>query len=127
MLVWQKSHEIVLEVYRLTGNFPPTERYALVDQIRRAAYSIPSNIVEGHSKNSRKEFLRFLYIARGSVDVDGEIKFDASKPDGTPRKLLDVSGLHELGWRHSVDLREGIERLYRWYVKQDGRRLFVRP
>ena len=43
--------------YKLTGQFPSTERYALVDQIRRAAYSIPSNIVEGHSKNSRKEFL----------------------------------------------------------------------
>ena len=38
-----------------------------------------------------------------------------------------MSGLHELGWRHSVGLREGIERLYRWYVEQDGRRLFVRP
>ena len=72
LLVWQKSHEIVLEVYRLTGNFPPTERYALVDQIRRAAYSIPSNIVEGHSKNSRKDFLRFLYIARGSLE---ELKY----------------------------------------------------
>ena len=66
-------------------------------------------------------------LVKEIVDVDGEIKFDASKPDGTPRKLLDVSGLHELGWRHSVDLREGIERLYRWYVEQDGRRLFVRP
>jgi GDP-L-fucose synthase len=57
-------------------------------------------------------------IIKEIVGLDAEIEFDTSKPDGTPRKLLDVSRLHELGWRHSVGLREGIEKSYRWYVGQ---------
>jgi GDP-L-fucose synthase len=44
-----------------------------------------------------------------------EIEFDASKPDGTPRKLLDVSRLHALGWRHTTGLREGLESAYAWF------------
>ena len=46
---------------------------------------------------------------------DGEIVFDTSKPDGTPRKLLDVSKLHELGWKHKIDLRSGLEKAYQWF------------
>jgi GDP-L-fucose synthase len=46
------------------------------------------------------------------------ITFDASKPDGTPRKLLDVSRLHRLGWRHRIDLREGIASTYEWFCGQ---------
>ena len=46
-----------------------------------------------------------------------EIVFDATKPDGTPRKLLDVSRLHALGWRHRIELREGIESTYRWFLE----------
>ncbi len=68
LLVWQKSHELVLSVYRTTSDFPKSERYGMVDQIRRAAASIPANTVEGHSRNSQKDFLRFLYIARGSLE-----------------------------------------------------------
>ena len=68
LLVWQKSHELVLSVYRLTSDFPKSERHGIVDQIRRAAASIPANTVEGHSRNSQKDFLRFLYIARGSLE-----------------------------------------------------------
>ncbi|MBX3008368.1 MAG: four helix bundle protein [Melioribacteraceae bacterium] len=49
LMVWQKSHELTLEIYRITSKFPAEERYGLTSQLRRAAYSIPSNIVEGHS------------------------------------------------------------------------------
>lgn len=66
--VWQESHLLVIRLYKLISNFPSSERYALCGQIKRAAYSIPSNIVEGHSKNSKKEFQRFLYISRGSLE-----------------------------------------------------------
>jgi len=52
------------------------------------------------------------------VGYNGEIKFDTSKPDGTPRKLLDVSKLRKLGWRHKVSLEEGIYRTYKWYVEE---------
>jgi GDP-L-fucose synthase len=50
------------------------------------------------------------------VHPGARLVFDASKPDGTPRKLLDVSRLHALGWRHRIELREGIEATYRWFL-----------
>ncbi len=52
------------------------------------------------------------------VHPGARLVFDAAKPDGTPRKLLDVSRLHELGWRHTIELRTGIESTYRWYVEE---------
>ena len=52
---------------------------------------------------------------------DGEIVWDTSKPDGTPRKLLDMSRLHALGWHHTVDLKEGIELSYKWFLENQER------
>jgi GDP-L-fucose synthase len=46
------------------------------------------------------------------VGFEGELRFDATKPDGTPRKLMDVSKLHKLGWSHKIDLAEGIKKVY---------------
>ncbi len=57
-------------------------------------------------------------MVRDVVHPGAELVFDTSKPDGTPRKLLDVSKLHALGWRHSIELRDGIESTYRWYLEQ---------
>jgi len=54
----------------MISQFPKDEKYCLADQMKRASYSIPANIVEGHSKNSKKEFSRFLYMARGSLDLE---------------------------------------------------------
>jgi GDP-L-fucose synthase len=54
---------------------------------------------------------------RDIVHPDAELVFDATKPDGTPKKLLDVSRLHALGWRHRIGLREGIESSYRWFLE----------
>lgn len=67
LLVWQKSMQIVEETYRLVKLLPKEELYALSDQMRRAAVSIPSNIAEGQARNSTKEFVNFLSIARGSA------------------------------------------------------------
>ena len=64
--VWQKSMSLVFEVYRVIGNLPKEELYALSSQIRRSAVSIPSNIAEGQQRNSTKEFINFLSIAKGS-------------------------------------------------------------
>ena len=50
-----------------------------------------------------------------AVGYEGEICFDATKPDGTPRKLTDPSKLHALGWRHKIDVEEGVGRLFAWY------------
>ena len=64
--VWKKSIELAVEVYDLVSLFPKEETYSLSDQIRRSVVSIPSNIAEGYARYGDKEFLRFLYIARGS-------------------------------------------------------------
>ena len=66
LIVWQKAMDLVAEIYRLTRLLPKEELYALSDQMKREAVSIPSNIAEGHTRNSTKEFIQFLSIARGS-------------------------------------------------------------
>ncbi|HKL11601.1 MAG TPA: four helix bundle protein [Clostridia bacterium] len=64
--VWKKSHEFTLEIYKQTEKFPSSERMALTQQIRRAAYSIPMNIAEGFGTIYRKQLVNYLSIARGS-------------------------------------------------------------
>ncbi|MBI3985474.1 MAG: four helix bundle protein [Lentisphaerae bacterium] len=66
-VAWQKSHEVTLRVYGATKSFPADERFGLTSQMRRAAYSVPSNIVEGCARESKKDYLRFLYIAMASA------------------------------------------------------------
>lgn len=66
--VWQKSFELSWSVYELTKNFPEEEKFSLTSQIRRSAISIPSNIAEGSGRYSDKEFIKFLYIAKGSAN-----------------------------------------------------------
>lgn len=64
--VWQKSYNLVLEVYRHTKNFPMEEGFGLTSQIRRAAVALPSNIAEGYARRYLKQYIQFLYIAYGS-------------------------------------------------------------
>lgn len=65
--IWQLSHELTLEVYKITTLFPKEEMYGLTSQIRRASSSIPTNISEGCGRNSDAEFNQFLNIALGSA------------------------------------------------------------
>lgn len=67
LTAWQKGHELVLEIYKVTKNFPREELYALVDQMRRCVVSITSNIAEGFSRKSYKEKIQFYAIALGST------------------------------------------------------------
>jgi len=67
LIVYKKSMDFIVEIYRLTNLFPLEEKYGLVSQLRRASVSIPTNISEGVSRNSTKEYIRFLYISLGSV------------------------------------------------------------
>ena len=67
LIVWQKSIDFVTKIYEETRNFPNEEIYGLVSQMRRAAVSIPSNIAEGAARDSDKEYVRFLFIARASA------------------------------------------------------------
>jgi four helix bundle protein len=64
--VWQKSVDLAVRIYELTKDFPREELYGLTTQIRRSAYSIPSNIAEGAGRNTKKDFSNFLGIANGS-------------------------------------------------------------
>jgi four helix bundle protein len=65
--VWQRGMDIVEAVYRVTVGFPKSELYGLTGQVRRAAVSIPSNIAEGHTRESTKEYLNHISIAQGSL------------------------------------------------------------
>lgn len=64
--VWEKSHQLTLDIYRLTNDFPAEEKFGLISQIRRACASIPTNISEGCGYESTSQFVRFLQIAAGS-------------------------------------------------------------
>lgn len=66
-VIWQYADRFVFEVYRATETFPSHEKYNVISQLRRAALSVPLNIVEGQAKGSTKDFVRFLMIARGSL------------------------------------------------------------
>lgn len=68
LTVWQKAHQFVLDIYRLSENFPKTEIYGLTSQIRRAAVSIPANIAEGFKKKSKADKLRYMNISQGSLE-----------------------------------------------------------
>lgn len=67
LIVWQKSMDLVDEIYTLTRQFPVNERLGLISQIRRAAVSVPSNLAEGHSRGSRRDYTQFVSIAKGSL------------------------------------------------------------
>ena len=67
LIVWQKSMVLVTMIYKLTIKLPDDEKFGLISQIKRSAISVPSNIAEGYGRNYRKDYSRFLQIARGSL------------------------------------------------------------
>jgi len=84
--VWQLAKSLSLDLYRVTAAFPEDEKYGLVSQIRRAGVSIPSHIAEGKGRRTDPDFLRYLYMARGSlheVDSQMELADELGYLDGT--------------------------------------------
>ena len=67
LIAWQRTYALALAVVRASESFPKEERFGLVTQIRRSAVSVPSNIAEGFGRGSRQDYIRFLYVARGSL------------------------------------------------------------
>jgi len=65
--VWQEGHRLVIAIYRITGTFPKSEAYSLVDQMRRAAASVTANVAEGWGRQTYKERLQFCYLAQDSL------------------------------------------------------------
>ena len=92
LIVWQKAYKLVLEIYKYTFNFPKTETYGLVQQIRRAAISIPSNIAEGYGRKSKTDYHRFLSIAYGSL-LELETQYMLSIDLGYAKRSDTIEGL----------------------------------
>lgn len=67
LLAWKKSMDLVTEIYAVTKNFPKEETYSLTSQIRRSSISIPSNLAEGHAMGTTAHYMKFIFIARGSL------------------------------------------------------------
>lgn len=98
LIVWQKAHQMVLEIYQLTKQFPKEEMYGLTSQLRRSAVSVPANIAEGFKKKGRNDKARFLNIAQGSLEESRYYLFltrDLSYGDVSlaHEKLVEVSKL----------------------------------
>jgi len=68
LLVWKRAKDFVVLVYQITKNFPADELYGLTSQLRRAAVSVLANIVEGRGKSTNRDFLRYLFISKGSLN-----------------------------------------------------------
>ena len=66
LIVWQKSYQLCIDIYRITKDFAKEERFGLTSQIRRAAVSVPSNIAEGYGRRTTPDYIRALYVAYGS-------------------------------------------------------------
>jgi GDP-L-fucose synthase len=102
------------------GTGSPRREFLHVDDLAEACLFLMDHYEdESHINVGTGVDLSILELAETVRDIvhgDAEIELDTSKPDGTPRKLLDVSQLHELGWRHHVELREGIEQTYAWFL-----------
>ena len=76
LIAWQAAHELALAVYQVTEGWPPREKYGLTAQVRRAAFSVPANIVEGSRRRGARELRRFLDIALGShAEVEYALEF----------------------------------------------------
>ncbi|MBP5668093.1 MAG: four helix bundle protein [Salinivirgaceae bacterium] len=74
--VWSKAHEFALLIYKTVGNFPQFETFGLASQMRRSAYSIPTNIAEGAGRKTNADFANFLHIALGSAnEIDYQLLF----------------------------------------------------
>jgi four helix bundle protein len=99
LVVWQKAFDLAEAMYMASSSFPKEEVYGLTSQIRRSAVSIPSNIAEGHERNSRGEFLQFLGHARGSLaELETQIKLAARLSYLSPEKYESLrNSMSEVG------------------------------
>ena len=66
--VWKVAHQLTVEVYKITQSFPKSEQFGLTSQVRRSVSSVPTNIIEGQARQYKKEFIQFLYVAKGSLE-----------------------------------------------------------
>src|SRR3989338_2553049 len=96
LIVWQKAMELVTRVYVMTEKYPKEELYGLVNQTRRSAVSIPSNIAEGSRRGRSKDFRKFVLIAYGSgAELETQVEIAKRLPFGQKLDFSDIEGLLE--------------------------------
>lgn len=102
------------------GTGKPRREFMHVDDLARACWELLDKVKGGELLNvgtgEDQTISEFAHLMAKTVGYEGEIEFETSRPDGTPRKLLDVSRIHSYGWHHSIDLLKGLEETYRWFV-----------
>ncbi len=107
--VWDKAHQLVLEIYKLSHLFPQSEVYGLGSQVRRAAVSVASNIVEGFARRSVRDSMHFYNIAHGSLE---EVKYQLLI-------AVDLQYISQELYRQALALSEEVSKLLRsWYESQ---------
>ncbi|KKQ04273.1 MAG: NAD-dependent epimerase/dehydratase [Candidatus Moranbacteria bacterium GW2011_GWF1_36_4] len=120
----RKFHEAKINNQKevlIWGTGSPKREFLHVDDLADACIFLMENYNENEIVNigtGQDISIRELAEAvKRIVGFEGEIKNDTSKPDGTPRKLLDVSKLHSLNWKHKIELNQGIKDTYQWFLK----------
>lgn len=122
----RKFHEAKknnLDSVEIWGTGNPMREFLHVDDLAEACYFLMENYNQkGFLNVGTGVDIRIGDLAKEIAQVvgfDGELKFDTSKPDGTPRKLMDVSAINNLGWKHKIELNEGIQQVYNWVLEED--------
>ena len=122
----RKFHEAKLNnnaSVNLWGNGRPLREFLFVDDLAESVLFALNNVLPDYLYNvgtGNELTIRDLALKIQSiVGHQGKIIWDESKPNGTPRKLLDVSKMHNLGWKHKVELEEGIKRTYKWFIENE--------
>lgn len=105
----------------LWGSGNPMREFLFVDDMAASVIFALENKLPDHLYNvgtgQDLTIKDLALLIQRVVGHNGSIKWDSSKPDGTPRKLMDISKMHDLGWRHEVNLEEGIRKTYKWFLK----------
>ena len=125
------KYGITPQAVTLWGTGSPMREFLWSEEMADASVHVLLNVDFKDTYNPEDKEIRNCHInvgtgkeisIRGLADIvvkeigfNGELRWDASKPDGTPRKLTDVSKLHALGWHHKIEIDEGVHRLYEWY------------
>lgn len=109
IIVWQKSHQLAILIYKLTADFPKSEVFGLVSQLRRNAVSVPSNVVEGYKRKSKNDAIRFYVIAESSLE---EMKYQLILS-------LDLGYINNSEYQTAYNLSEEVGKLlYAWKNNQ---------
>ncbi|MCU7496070.1 MAG: GDP-L-fucose synthase [Ignavibacteria bacterium] len=132
----RKFHEAKVnnkEEVEVWGTGTPLREFLYVDDLADACYYVmqqvnaPDLYEKGISQinigtGEDLTIAELVTIIADVVGFEGKIKYDTSKPDGTPRKLMDISRLHDMGWHHTTGLKEGIGKAYEWFLGNQGKR-----